>query len=1102
MKAESLTDQAFELSQQGRYEEALPLAEQAFYLTLETVGYDNDLLDDKFYNLGTLHLALRNFEKAEYFLKIALSRYEVTHGYYDPKNSPALRNLALLKASIGEFDEAKSLIKRAHAIVRKAYGSESPQLGKSYNKLGILYLEVGEIQKAEIFFKKALSIFEKAFGPDSPNVAMALNNLARCYAYIGDFSKEGTLLKRSLQIFEKVYGPEHVKAMNTINNLGLHYAMLGKYKRAESLLKRALGIAEKTFGPEHQETAYILNNLASIYFFLDYLRSEQLFKRACIINEKIFGQDDPIMTFSLEGLAWCYILNEDYAEAVDILQRCLAIREKFYGPEHNLVVDIYRTMAIAYTSSGHYEKAHNFFKQFHALHIKVVDYVMGFTSDIQKIRFLSAIKRELSLYLSFVTQYLKENPSAIQDALDLWLKNKGVSLEAQRRFQEALVYSNDPEIIWRLQELAKIRAMLSKLIFYMPGKQSILTHKKRLSDLEAQKERLEAELSSISREFELGRKITMADSREVAEKLPLNTALIEFARIEMADFKITKTNYSRFWKPAHYIVFVLFAGKKAQVEMVDLGDAEVIDRGVSSLKKAIADTKDPEGKGTIETSRHLYKLVFEPLKEVLGEVKELFISPDGNLNLIPFEVLQGPEGKYLIEEFTFNYLATGREILRFGETKGRGAKALLMGNPDFNMGFEQKEQVLNRLAFKRDTGSRSNKESVEMRGLHFRPLPETKEEVEVIRKLLGGEDAECYTGVEALEEVLLQFVQPSILHLATHGFFLSDLKVGSSFPGDVARGIQTMPMFTKPMDRQMKIESPLLRSGILLAGANRALKSSEIEKGDGIVTAEEILGLDLRGTEMVVLSACETGLGEVKTGEGVFGLRRAFTQAGAKSLVMSMWSVPDRETKELMIEFYKNILSKNLNRCQALRQAALKQMNTISRRYGHTNPLYWGAFVFMGEAEIKRSEIDKLPSEPKYSPLVSIAHEIGRDGTFIAYASGIVFDTRTGLEWIVGPDQNISWRKAKSWVESLSVAGGEWRMPTLDELQTLYKHGSGKRNMTPLLKTTGWRVWSGEVRRSGNRFHPWYFRFHQGTRHWVKQSYSNNTRVFAVCSRK
>jgi CHAT domain-containing protein len=233
-----------------------------------------------------------------------------------------------------------------------------------------------------------------------------------------------------------------------------------------------------------------------------------------------------------------------------------------------------------------------------------------------------------------------------------------------------------------------------------------------------------------------------------------------------------------------------------------------------------------------------------------------------------------------------------------------------------------------------------------MKRLHFNRLPGTREEVTSIKKILGEEEVELYIGKEAVEEVLRQKVAPRILHLATHGFFLSDVELNYSRDEIMSRGI-SIPL--TPSGKRAPVKNPLLRSGIALAGANSALKSSGAEKSDGIVTAEKILGMRLRGTDMVVLSACETGVGEVKTGEGVFGLRRAFAQAGTKSIVMSMWSVPDKETKELMIQFYRNIQSGKINRSRALRDAALKEMKIVKERYGHAAPLFWGGFVFMGE---------------------------------------------------------------------------------------------------------------------------------------------------------
>jgi CHAT domain-containing protein len=230
-----------------------------------------------------------------------------------------------------------------------------------------------------------------------------------------------------------------------------------------------------------------------------------------------------------------------------------------------------------------------------------------------------------------------------------------------------------------------------------------------------------------------------------------------------------------------------------------------------------------------------------------------------------------------------------------------------------------------------------------MRGLNFAPLPGTRAEANSVHQLLGRGQADLYIGKAALEDVLMQSHGPKILHLATHGFFLSDQ--GLIAAKDDARGITILSTGEQP--HPVKSENPLLRSGIALAGANRALRAEGLS--NGIVTADKILNLKLKGTEMVVLSACDTGLGEIRSGEGVFGLRRAFTQAGAKSLVMSMWSVPDRETQELMTGFYGNLKTGGMTRGQALRKAALQEMTIVKARYGTADPFYWGAFVFLGE---------------------------------------------------------------------------------------------------------------------------------------------------------
>jgi len=259
-----------------------------------------------------------------------------------------------------------------------------------------------------------------------------------------------------------------------------------------------------------------------------------------------------------------------------------------------------------------------------------------------------------------------------------------VILEAQKRFQEALVYSDNPEAVQTFQELSRVRAQLSKFVFSGPGKEGTEAYKQNIKDLEAQKEQLEAKLSRLSQAYAMQQKIAKADVDKVAKALPTNTVLVEFARVGMFNFKAKDQKQK--WNPAHYLAFVLHAGNGDQVAMADLGEADPIDQAVTAFKKIVTDLiRDRTGAKSIAAAQRIYQLVFAPLQKELGEVKEIFISPDGNLNLIPFEVLVGTDGRFLIEDYTFNYLAAGRDILGFGAIKEQGSTPLLMGDPDFDL---------------------------------------------------------------------------------------------------------------------------------------------------------------------------------------------------------------------------------------------------------------------------------------------------------------------------------------------------------------------------------------------------------------------------------
>jgi len=947
--ATSLNNLAENLKAAGKNALAEPLYRRALTIREKALGPDHPDVAKSLNNLAELYRAAGDYDRAEPMYQRSLAIGEKALGPDHPEVVAGISNLASLYQDKGDYTRAEPLFQRSLAIKEKALGPEHPDVAVCISNLASLYQGKGDYTRAEPLFQRSLAIKEKAFGPEHPALATTLNNLAALYFHLGDYVKAESLCRRSLEIKEKTLGPEHIEVAASLSNLAELFKSRRDYAwvtAAEPLYQRALAIQEKAFGPEHPAVATSLHNLAHLYQLLsDDARAEPLYQRALSIKQKILGPEHPAVATSLGNLAKIHFNKGDYSGAESLYQRALAIREKVFGPEHPDVARSLYNLACFYTARDDFSKAFPLFIRGQNIDDNLIDRIIGVGSEERQIQFLSTKKADLECALNLVADYLSADPFARKQALDMWLSRKGVVLEAQRRFQEALVHSHDPAVMGMFQELAKIRSQLSQLSFAGPGKEGPEAYRQKMAELEAQKKDLEAKLSRLSQAFALQKKIEKADGAKVAQALPQNTVLLDFVRINTFNFKAK--GHEKKWLPARYLAFVLPAGRGDKVDLIDLGDAEAIDSAIVRFKKDLAGPANQQALKGIETARQLHNLVFAPLKAALGGIKEVLVSPDGNLNLIPFEVLQGPDGRFLIEQYTFNYLAAGRDIIGFGQVPAKGGKALLIGDPDFDLGSEEKGAALRKLALAGDGSQETSARSAQMRGFSFQRLPGTREEIERLKGLIG-EGAEQYTGKEALEEVLRQKGTPCLLHLATHGFFLEDSDLSSLRDQDFTRGIQQVNA-PAALLKGVKVENPLLRSGIALAGANQTLQAEQTEKSDGLVTAEKILGLNLRGTDLVVLSACETGLGEVKAGEGVYGLRRAFVQAGTRGLVMSLWSVPDAETKELMIGFYQNMLSGKMNRVQALRQAALTQMVTVKNRYGAANPFYWGAFVYLGE---------------------------------------------------------------------------------------------------------------------------------------------------------
>jgi CHAT domain-containing protein len=507
-------------------------------------------------------------------------------------------------------------------------------------------------------------------------------------------------------------------------------------------------------------------------------------------------------------------------------------------------------------------------------------------------------------------------------------------MEAQGRYIDALTQSENPEIQKKFEELNNTRREMAKLQLSKPEEMSPEDYRKRLEQLEKKKESLETELSRLSKDFALEKMVGRADAKRIAEillKKDKDSVYIDFANIAIYDFKEKK------WGKSRYLVFMLLPAHEPIVKLIDISDTEEVDKHIRAYLEEMKRAKEyrvlPQERVLKAEAKALYEMLLKPIEADIKGKKHLYISPDGNLNLIPFEVLMTPEGKYLMEDYNITYIAAGRDIIRFADTNVAKGEPLIIADPDYDMGLQEKTRVAKTMGIIETRGP--SPLTRDAKDLRFKRLPDTKQEANSIEKVVR----EIYrTGVRnyqdrnALEEILFTAKSPRILHLATHGYFLKD--------EETKKQPQMMGFISPERDRfvDIGIENPMLRSGIVLAGVNASLKEG---KDDGLVSAEKILGLRLKGTDLVVLSACDTGTGEVKSGEGVFGLKRSFILSGAKTVVMSLWSIPSKETTELMTEFY-TLMAKGKTKAEALREARLNLMKK------KPNPFYWGAFVMVG----------------------------------------------------------------------------------------------------------------------------------------------------------
>jgi CHAT domain-containing protein len=461
-------------------------------------------------------------------------------------------------------------------------------------------------------------------------------------------------------------------------------------------------------------------------------------------------------------------------------------------------------------------------------------------------------------------------------------------------------------------KLAATRTQLAALLFREPEELSPGQYRTQVEALRTEAERLENILGQSSVEFRVeSEPVTIA---AVQPWIPKEAALVELVLYKPFNPKATKPDEK--WGTPRYAAYILH--RSGDIKWVDLGEAEPINRAVADFREALQSSSSD----IQPVARALDAKLMQPIRKLLGNTRTILLSPDSQLNLIPFAALVDENNNYLVENYSITYLTSGSDLLKLQTDAPSRQAPVLLANPDYaNPGNPETVQIASTSPSTDVTTSRgsNNSRSVDFAQLKFAPLEGTKLEADTIAPLLSN--VTVLTQSQATENTLKQLQAPNILHVATHGFFLQDVEC---VPASDARGGFSTPATIVPEyvgDRKQvcrptpsNTENPLLRSGLALAGFNPRTSGNE----DGVLTALEAAGLNLYGTQLVVLSACETGLGDVNNGEGVYGLRRAFVTAGAESQLMSLWKVDDYGTSELMSLYYKR-LQNGEGRSEALR---------------------------------------------------------------------------------------------------------------------------------------------------------------------------------------
>ena len=851
--------------------------------------------------------------------------------------------------SSGKYAKALPLALRALDLRQARLGDNHQGVANSLHGLALLYEFMGRYGEAEPLLKQAIHIWEAALGNDHPDVAVGLANLALVYRQSGQFALAEPLYRRALTIREAKLGKDHPSVAMTLDDLSVTYRGLGQSALAEPLALRVLAIREARFGKDDPSVASALVNLAALRQDLDRSHeAEADLRRALAIYERKQGKESVLLGAPLQNLCDIYRRQGRYKEALPLCTRSLKLWESRWGEDHPYVAINLTTLGLIQAALGQPSQSVALFDQARRRTRRHIARILPALSEREQLTFLENLHDNYFHIALSAVRHDAADPATAEISASWVLNAKALSSEILAERALLARDNGNPTAAAASQQLLEVRRQLAALSVSGPEPGREAQHTQALTALSAEERELALSVARSRGDREL--KDPWIELKAVRAALPSGSVLIELARFR--DFE------QHAWQAPRYAAWIIPAVDQGAVRLVDLGEAAPIEAAVKVARRSLQDAPDTIARtGEREAERELRSFlqsiaqrVLEPLMPHIAGVERWIISPDADLWLVPWAALPVADG-FAIEKYKISYVVSGRDLPRTDSHTSAG-HPMIMADPDYDLDIPAARAETQRL-----TGVQSRKD---VRGSSTQSplppkvprLPGTAEEAKAIRPQLerySNKAALVYLEKQALEGVFKGARGPQVFVLSTHGYFLEDQNVPPIAGGisAVVAGISASQLPSTTFDQP--VENPLLRAGLVLAGANNRDQASLPTDEDGILTGLEIVGADLRGTQLVVLSACETGLGQVRNGEGVSGLRQAFQLAGAKSVVATLWQIPDHETALLMAEFFTRMADGD-SVADALAKAQLLQIGQRRQLHGAAHPYYWAAFTLTGNS--------------------------------------------------------------------------------------------------------------------------------------------------------